>query len=358
MRVVSLFLWRRRRGACVSARGQRRTAKRLLIGASAACLWLPAVVAGAHPLAPLLFELVERDGGRVDVTWRESSLKLPGAGPRTPRLPAGCNPTGASELAIDGPIVTETWTVDCGSGGLVGREVGIDGLASGGTDALLRVRFADGRVVRRVLGPRVDRLVIPERESRARVVADYAVLGVEHILGGFDHLLFVFGLLLLVRHWRPLVATITAFTVGHSITLALAVLGIATVPSGPVEVLIALSVFLLAVELARAAPAATTLIGRRPWLVTGSFGLLHGLGFAGALAEAGLPENDLPLALFAFNVGIEVGQIAFVAAILAARTLLASVIDALPPWTQRLPIHVMGSLAAMWTIERALALLG
>ncbi len=314
--------------------------------------------AHAHPLAPGLIELTEKSDGVFRVKWRQSIYKLPGTAEKRPVFPSHCQAVSVADVLEDNDSLTAYWDVDCGAVGIVNQPVGVDGLADSNTDALVRVLFADGRVVRGVVTPEDPLFIVPERESRWSLGLSYANLGFEHILSGLDHLLFVFGLLLLVGTTRSLLATITAFTVGHSVTLSLAMLQIAEVPSRPVEVLIAASVYVLAVELARAKPQGASLLGRRPWLMAAGFGLLHGLGFAGALREVGLPEHEIPLSLFSFNVGIEVGQIAFVVAMLIAERLFSRVIAVLPPWSKRVPLYVMGSLAAMWMIERSVAALG
>jgi hypothetical protein len=207
-----------------------------------------------------------------------------------------------------------------------------------------------------VLGADHPTMVVTGAPTRLAVFRDYARLGTEHIATGVDHLLFVFGLLLLTGGTRMLFATITAFTLGHSVTLALAALQIIFVPQAPVEVVIAVTIYILAVELARDVGPKATLLRRRPWAMAFSFGMLHGLGFAGALREAGLPANDVPLALLSFNVGIEIGQLAFVAVVLTAMALLRSVLRSLPPWTHRLPIYAMGTASAYWIFVRAAAL--
>ena len=178
----------------------------------------------------------------------------------------------------------------------------------------------------------------------------YGALGVEHILLGIDHLLFVLALLLIVSGWRKLVATITAFTVAHSITLALATLGFVNVPQAPVEAVIALSILFVAVEIVHWRQGREGLTRRRPWVVAFLFGLLHGLGFAGALTEIGLPEHAIPLALLFFNIGVEIGQLLFIAVILAAIPGLRRL--SLPEWAWRIPVYSIGGLAAFWTIER------
>jgi hypothetical protein len=257
--------------------------------------------------------------------------------------------------AEEGAAVSVRWAVDCGPGGWVGQQVGLDGLAGARTDALVRIALADGRLVQRVLRAAEPRLVVPARPSAATVVADYGRLGFAHILGGFDHLLFVLGLVLLVGPGRRLVGTVTAFTLGHSVTLTLAVLRLANVPARPTEVLIAASVLLLAIELARPV-AAPGLLGRAPWVMALGFGLLHGLGFAGALREIGLPAGDVPLALASFNAGVEAGQIAFVAVVLGTGWLGARLAGPPPRWGRLVPVYAMGALAAFWCFERIAAL--
>ena len=310
----------------------------------------------AHPLAPALLEIAESPGGDLAVLWKESLFAVPGAALR-PVLPPDCVMVGAP-IAEDGVESTITrWTARCARP-LVGREVGVDGLVAGKNDALVRVTLADGRAVKSVLRASAPRLTVPERDRPLDVLRAYAALGLEHILTGPDHLLFVFGLLLLVGAGRLLVRTITAFTIGHSITLSLAVLGLAAVPPRPVEVGIAASVFLLAVELARDPRAAPTLMRRAPWAMAGVFGLLHGLGFAGALAEVGLPSGDIPTALFGFNAGIEAGQLLFVGIVLAAAWLLQRMAAPRLAQARWVPVYAMGSLAALWCLERTLALMG
>jgi hydrogenase/urease accessory protein HupE len=317
---------------------------------------LPVEDSLAHPLSPALLDVEEVAGGRVEVRWKTSPLKVPGSNVE-PLLPEHCK-------VIDTPVATEQpgsiiirWTMDCAPRGLVGYRIGFSGLGDSKTDALVRVKLADGRLTRGVVRAAEPFLLVPERESSFAVLRSYAELGVEHILTGLDHLLFVFGLLMLVAGFKPLLETVTAFTVGHSITLSLAALGFVDLPSRPIEVLIAFSVFLLAVELSRSADAPPTLLRRFPWLIAGIFGLLHGLGFAGALAEVGLPQADIPLALFSFNVGIELGQIAFVVVVLTLKRLLEPLLVRLPHWIELVPLYAMGGLAAFWCFERAAAML-
>lgn len=323
---------------------------------SIALLLFFASVALAHPLAPALLEVTERGPAEVEVRFKLSALQAPGSEP-APLLPAHCRELTPVATVVEDDAVIRRWTVDCGPAGLVGQRFGVDGLAAARIDALVRVALADGRVVRGVVRAGEPLFTVPERQTPSAIVRDYVVIGVEHILGGLDHLLFVAGLLLLVRGWRLLIETVTAFTVGHSITLVLAVLDLVRVPSAPIELAIALSVFWLAVELAREPGARPTIVQRRPYVMAGLFGLLHGLGFASALQEVGLPSGDVPLALFAFNLGIELGQLAFVVVWLALAALLRRLPVSWPGWAPQVPLYAMGSLAAFWCFERAAALL-
>jgi hydrogenase/urease accessory protein HupE len=320
-----------------------------------ACLAMAAGTASAHPLAPALLELREIDEGRVEVLWKTSSTRVPGSNVQ-PVLPPRCTPLGAPRREPGPASVVTRLTLDCGDEGLVGAEVGVTDLEAARISALLRLELADGRSFQRMLRADAPLATVPDRESFGQVLRSYGALGVEHILTGLDHLLFVLGLLLLVDGARRLAATVTAFTVGHSVTLSLAVLGIADLPTGPIELAIAFSVFLLALELSRGAESPPSPMRRRPWGVAGAFGLLHGMGFAGALSEVGLPQADIPLALFSFNVGIEIGQLTFILAVLVAGWILRRPLLAMPAWTGQVPVYALGTLAAFWCYERAAAL--
>lgn len=322
--------------------------------ASASCLL--ATVAVAHPLTPALLDVRELEGGRLAVFWKSSLLRAPGA-LVAPELPPDCRSETAPQVVSDGESAVKTWTARCASPGLVGRRVGVTGLGPARIDALVRVTLADGRVVRGVVRDAEPALTVPARQPWTAIAAGYGRLGVEHILTGFDHLLFVAGLLMLVRGRRLLLETITAFTVGHSITLSIAVLDLVRVPSRAIELAIACSVFALAAELTREPAEPPSRLRRRPWAMALVFGLLHGLGFASALREVGLPAGDVPLALVAFNAGIEVGQLAFVAVVLAVSAIATRVPLACPRWLRRVPPYAMGSLAAFWCFERAAALM-
>ena len=204
----------------------------------------------AHPLAPALLELQENASGEVTVLWKRSSLSVPGS-QIAPTLPTDCPVLTAPRFEEQGVAVLQRWTIDCGAPGLIGRTLGVSGLGPAKIDTLVRIELADGRQIQRVLRRGEPEMVVPEKASKWAVFVDYLTIGFDHILSGADHLLFVFGLFLLCVSYGALFKTITSFTVGHSITLSLAALGYANFPSGPIEVLIAASVLVLAVELAR-----------------------------------------------------------------------------------------------------------
>jgi hydrogenase/urease accessory protein HupE len=235
---------------------------------------------------------------------------------------------------------------------LAGQEVGIDGLSSTVTDALVRVEFADGREWVERLTPGTSRATIPAIQGGWAVAATYLKLGIEHILLGLDHLLFVLALILIAPNTRQLVMAITAFTVAHSITLASATLGFVNVPPPPVEAAIALSIALVALEIVRAREGKAGIAVHAPWVVAFAFGLLHGLGFAGALSEVGLPAGHIPAALLFFNVGVEIGQLVFVAVVLGLAAFFGLARRPLPRWASLTPAYLIGSLAMFWVIQR------
>ena len=329
-------------------------AARLLILVTVSLLALPAL---AHRLSPAYLGLTETSPGVYDVEWKVS---IPGglADVLEPAIPEGCRVDGNVRTYLVSDARLQHGVIAC-DGGIAGREVSIDGLRATDTDVLLRIAFADGSSFTHRLVPWAPAVTVPERAGAGAVISTYLVLGVEHILLGIDHLLFVLALLLIVRGIGRLVATITAFTVAHSITLGAATLGLANVPSAPVEATIALSILFLATELARsrAAPAGAPedLTSRFPWLVAFSFGLLHGFGFAGALAEVGLPQHAVPLALLFFNVGVEIGQLVFVAVVLALAWLWRRADLPVPGAWPRAAAYAVGTISAFWAIERTAA---
>ncbi len=319
-----------------------------------------ASAAQAHRLSPAYFGFVETAPGVFDVQWKVS-ISGGLAAALEPKVPDGCSLTNGVRTYVVDDVRFQHGTVSC-PGGVGGRTFAVDGLEDTQTDVLVRVDYLDGSASNQRLTPAAPSVVLPRRPSAFEVVRTYVALGVEHILLGVDHLAFVLALLLLVRGVRRLVATVTAFTIAHSLTLAAATLGFVHVPSAPVEATIALSIVFLAAELARreqraaAGETRADLTERFPWLVAFSFGLLHGFGFAGALSEVGVPSSAVPLALLFFNVGVEIGQLAFVAAVLGLGWLLRRLLATPPRGWQQAAAYGIGSVAAFWLIERTAAI--
>jgi hydrogenase/urease accessory protein HupE len=270
-------------------------------------------------------------------------------------LPEGTNDVTPPRAGFNGGAYTERRTIRR-NGGLAGQTIAIEGLSVTSTDVLARIESLGGATQTERLSPTKTTFVIQTEPGAWEVAATYLRLGVEHILIGFDHLLFVLALVILVGDWRRVALTVTAFTVAHSITLAAATLGFVNVPGPPVEAAIALSIVLVAVEIVNARRGMPSLMVRWPWLVAFCFGLLHGFGFAGALAEVGLPHHAIPLALLFFNLGVEIGQLVFVAAVLTAGGLIRRAL--VPRTINRLDVaaaYAIGAVAAYWLIERTSA---
>jgi hydrogenase/urease accessory protein HupE len=312
-----------------------------------------APVARAHEVRPAYLEVTETAPGRYTILWRTpvfSGMRLPVA----LRLPDGVRDVRDPIVQDLTDSLLERRTIDAGGDGLVGRRIDFVGLQATITDVLVRVALLDGTRSTTIVRPAQPWIELTAVGGALVVLPTYLAHGIEHILSGFDHLLFVLALVLLVTTRRMLLGTITAFTLAHSLTLALATLGFVHVPGPPVEAAIALSILLLATEIVRHEQGSIGLTARWPWVVAFVFGLLHGFGFAGALTEVGLPEGDVPLALFAFNVGVECGQLAFVAAILG----ILSAVRWIPLGAcaerraLRTAPYAIGTLAAFWFFER------
>jgi len=309
--------------------------------------------AGAHEVRPGYLDLTETSANLFDMTW-----KVPALGAFhlaiEPRFPDFCHIVGAPIAIETGGAFLEQGELRC-ERGLGGSIIEIEGLEATVTNVLVRVAFAEGTVQTALLSPRAPGFTVAVKPGRLQVFGTYLQLGVEHILTGVDHLLFVLCLILLVRSVRKLLATVTAFTVAHSITLAAATLGLVNVPAAPVEASIALSIVFLASELLRAPTVRSDVTRSYPWLVAFSFGLLHGLGFAGALAEIGLPHGEIPLALFSFNLGVELGQLAFIAMVLLVSYVGRRLVQRVPDWAPRAAAYAIGSTAAYWVFQRLAA---
>lgn len=310
-----------------------------------------------HALQPGYASLEQAGANTWQVYWRKPDV----SGRPMPidlSLPAGCAPQTRSLPTAREGAWEASWTAVC-DGPLPGGTVSILGLEKTQTDVLLRISPLEGTTVSLRLTAAEPSTIVPANPRSIDVIAAYVGLGFEHILEGWDHLLFVFALLVLIRDFWRLVGAVTAFTVAHSLTLAAATFGWVTLPPAPVEAVIALSIVFLASEIALSRDGRARLSQSAPWLVTFAFGLLHGLGFAGALKEIGLPQSDIPLALFAFNVGVEAGQLAFVVAALAVLTVISRLLLKGPLLAYR-PVslfmaYAIGSLSSFWLIERIIS---
>jgi hydrogenase/urease accessory protein HupE len=309
--------------------------------------------ADAHEVRPAYLEITETAPGRYAVLWRTpvlSGMRLP----VTLGFPDGVRDAREPIVQELTDSLLERRTIDAGESGLGGKRIAFVGLQGTITDVLVRVALRDGTGSTTLVRPSEPWVEIAGASGPLAVMRAYVAHGIEHILFGFDHLLFVLALILIVRSRRVLFLTITAFTVAHSVTLALATLGVMHVPGPPVEAAIALSILLLATEIVHLERGEIGLTARWPWVVAFTFGLLHGFGFASALSDIGLPQGDVPLALLAFNVGVECGQLAFVAVVSSLTALLRRV--RLGVRVERYALgaapYAIGVLAAFWFFER------
>jgi hydrogenase/urease accessory protein HupE len=314
------------------------------------CTLLATVVAQAHEMRPAYLSLREAALDQFQVLW-----KVPALGDQRlgiyPRLPETCVPLSEPVgLIVDGAY-SERWAVSC-SGGLRGTGVRIDGLEATLTDALLRVEYASGEVEVVRLTPDQPTTLLAGAQSSRQVALTYFALGMDHILFGFDHLVFVLALVLLIQDRWMLIKTVTAFTVAHSLTLAGVTLGLFSLPQQPVEAAIALSIAFVARELVLMRKGEVRLSATMPWLVAFAFGLLHGFGFAGALQETGLPQTDVPLALLTFNIGVEAGQLLFVGGVLLAMFALRKLLRDHAPAGRGLVAYGIGTVAMVWLLSR------
>lgn len=309
----------------------------------------------AHESRPAFLQLKQTAPDAFDVLW-----KVPAMGENLRlglyvRLPESVEWVSEPRSVFRDAAYTERWSIKEPQA-LVGSTIHIDGLRNTLTDVLVRVERLDGTTQVARLAPESPSLLVEAAPSGWQVARTYFGLGMEHILLGFDHLLFVLGLLLIVdRRWM-LVKTITAFTVAHSLTLALSVLAVVHVPEAPLNMAIALSILFLGPEIVRKWRGQTSFTIRHPWLVAFVFGLLHGVGFASGLSVTGLPQSEIPSALLFFNVGVEAGQLVFVLiAVAVAKSVRTLELDR-PRWITRVPAYVVGTLGAFWTIQCLFAL--
>lgn len=332
-----------------------------MIARLACAIWFAVLLAvpapgRTHALDPGFLDLREEGAGAWRITWRAPDA----AGRPLPimaRLPAVCTQPGAEPQPIfDGSAWVAVWRSLC-STDLAGQQIAIDGLERTNTDTLVRFAPADGKVQTFRLTPDKAFVVLPVDPSVWAVLSSYVGLGIAHIWEGPDHLLFVFCLLLLIKSRRALLLAITSFTLAHSITLVAATFGWVRLPGPPVEAVIALSIVFLAYEIALPEAKRDPVARQFPWLIAFGFGLVHGLGFAGALREIGLPQSDVPLALFAFNLGVETGQLLFIAGAIAVLAVLRRAVPVVggSVMPARIASYAIGSVAAFWVFERLAA---
>ena len=326
-------------------------------------LWITAFLliavsaASAHEARPAYLEVKETAPGQFNVLWRTPVL----AGMRLRvvlKLPddvKNLREPNVQELADS--FVERRW-IDAGPKGLAGKRIEFPGLQMTITDVLVRVEMLDGRKWTTIVHPSQAWVEITAAQTRMQVMGTFVLQGIRHILFGADHMLFVLGLLLIVKDRWMLLKTITAFTVAHSITLAIATLGYAEAPMLPLNAAIALSILFLGPEIVRSWRGETSFTIRHPWVVAFAFGLLHGFGFASALTSAGLPKAELPVALLSFNVGVEIGQLSFVALILLLERAFRILEVRWPRWVQAIPGYTVGSLGAFWTVQRLAIMFG
>jgi hydrogenase/urease accessory protein HupE len=343
---------------------------RIIMGLAMLIMLLLPNQAQAHRFAPSLFKIAETTQHNYNVVWKTPTEATSNIHLR-PTWPVSCEVKSESNAVREGTGTISSWTLGCdqlGDSGLIGQKLGVAGLSENQASAMVMLTLRDGRYYQSVVNAENPDFLVPVAPSQTKVMTEYPLLGIEHIWGGVDHLMFVFGLLLLVGGGSRLLWTITAFTVGHSISLAVVTLGSLDYPVPLLEFAIALSIFVLALELTHKKPDdlnknMRSLFWRYPWWLAGGFGLLHGMGFAGALAEIGLPQDNVPLALLFFNIGIEIGQIAFVLLAigfwwLVKRTFISKQVMINHERLLPIPVYVLGGLSAMWCIERGLDLLG
>jgi len=311
--------------------------------------------AGAHESRPGYLELKEVAEGRYEVLWKQPAvgdlvLRL------TPIFPDTCTLTSAHRELLPGAMSTRL-TLSCPSG-LAGNTIRMAGLEETMTNVLVRVTYLDGTEETRLANPTSPFVTIRGAVGWAERARSYLSLGIEHILLGLDHLLFLLALLLIIKDRWMLVKTVSAFTVAHSITLAAATLGYASVPTPPLNTAIALSILFLGPEVARTWRGETSLTIRQPWIVAFAFGLLHGFGFASGLTATGLPRGEIPLALLLFNLGVEIGQLGFVCLVVLLERSFRQLEIRWPVWAAHAPGYVVGSLGAFWTLERGAMMFG
>ncbi len=325
-----------------------------VVSCSILLVLLLAPCAFGHEVRPAYLQLRQTSPDTYEVLW-----KVPARGENLRlslyvEFPAGCTNVTTPRSEFAGESFTERWTMKC-AGGLSGETLHIAGLSATMTDVLVRLERLEGATIITRLTPSSPSFVVEAAPRPLQVAMTYSKLGIEHILTGVDHLLFVFALLLITWGGWKMVKTVTAFTVSHSVALTAAALGYVHVPQKPVEAIIALSIVFVAAEILHGMHGREGVTARAPWVVAFTFGLLHGLGFAGGLTEAGLPEGHIPLALLFFSIGVETGHFLFIGAVLAAFAAVRCMRLPAPRWAPLIPAYAIGTVAMFWVMERLAA---
>jgi hydrogenase/urease accessory protein HupE len=313
-------------------------------------------LAFAHEVRPGFLELREIGPNTYSFLWKKPSggeVEIYIA----PIIPDECRlATPGRQQLTPGALIVRG-TMQC-KDGIEGKTLAVDGLEATITDVIVRVHHDDGRLESHLLKPVNPSVTLGAKTTGWQRSRMYLRIGIEHILFGIDHLLFVLGLLLIVADWRMLLKTITSFTLAHSITLAIATLGYASAPVKPLSAAIALSILFLGPEIVRRWRGQTSFTIRHPWIVAFAFGLLHGFGFASGLTSMGLPTAEIPLALLLFNLGVEIGQVGFVALVLLLLRSLTMLQIRWPRWVEYAPGYAVGIAGAYWTIQRTFMMFG
>lgn len=329
---------------------------RLSIIVAFAFLLLAAVPGRADVFKPAYLQLKQLDAETFEVTWKVPALDEQTTLKVKPQFPEGTEEIAERKSTFLGGAAVQRWTVRV-PGGLEGKAITFSNLFRTGSDVLVRIERLDGsEQIGRIL-PTDPTFTLRPSPGPGEVMTTYTVIGIEHILLGFDHLLFVLGLIIITGGGWNIIKTVTAFTISHSITLTAATLGFVNVPQAPVEAIIALSIVFVATEILHGLQGRKGITARAPWLVALTFGLLHGLGFAGALSEVGLPPGNIPLALLFFSIGVEIGHFMFVAVVLGIWALAARLLKERiqPRLATAIPAYLIGGIASFWLVERFLA---
>ncbi len=310
--------------------------------------------AQAHEIRPAYLELKEAAPGQFSVLWRTpvmSGMRLPVV-LKLPDDARNLNDPVVQELTDS--LIERRW-IEAGPNGLAGKRIEFPGLQLTITDVLVRFEMLDGTKGATIVRPSQPWMEVAEMPSRWSTASTYLRLGIEHILTGFDHLMFVLALIIITGGGWRLVKTVTAFTVAHCFTLTAATLGWVHVPQRPVEAVIALSIVFVAAEIVQGYRGREGIAVSAPWVVAFSFGLLHGLGFAGGLSNAGLPAGHIPLALLFFSIGVEIGHLLFVATVLALIIVARRIRIPFPHWSRFVAPYIIGGVAMFWVMQRVAA---